>query len=211
VAGHVGCRDERDLTLVHVRLEDDQEKPDKHFYWNRLALSHFTEAALFLHDTVDIVEVRSFVESLSEDARDKHAECLTIFDEYRGRLFDVRNKATFHYPELRPMDPHAARPVRDSLLSFRESRGVIRAGRLRDSRALFADEVLAATFLRLLGGEEGVIAFAERVADGVTAFIRFANLALDEYLTRRVADGAALEPVEPVDPSDLRAGWQAAT
>jgi hypothetical protein len=201
-----------DLTLVHVRLEHDQDEPDKHFYWNRLALSHFTEAALFLHNTVDIVEVRAFVESLSGDAREKLADCLAIFNEYRGRLFDVRNKATFHYPGLRPTDPQAARPVRDSLLSLRESRGVIRAGRLRDSRALFADEVVAATFLRLLGGNDAVIAFAERVAEGVTAFIHFANLSLDEYLTRRRdADGVVLEPVEPVDPNDLSAGWLAVT
>jgi len=35
-----------DLTLVHVRLDEDQNNPELAFYWNRLAISHFTEAAL---------------------------------------------------------------------------------------------------------------------------------------------------------------------
>ena len=55
---------------------------------------------------------------------------------------------------------------------------------------------------------DAIPAFEARVAVGVTAFIRFANLALDEYLLRAREGGAAVEQVEPIDPADLRQGWR---
>lgn len=187
-----------DLTLVHVHLDQDQDRPERHFYWNRLALSHFTEVALFLEQTAAVPEVQAFVETLGGEAREHYDRCLGIFREQRGRLFDVRNKATFHYPELRPDEPQAGRPVRDSLVELREDRGVIRSARLRDARALFADDAVASIFIRVLGGQDAVDAFAARVADGVTAFIRFANLSLDEHLRSRRLLGAEVVEVQPV-------------
>jgi hypothetical protein len=47
-----------------------------------------------------------------------------------------------------------------------------------------------------------------KVAEGTTAFIRFANLALDEHLVRNRERGAVINEVQPVDPDDLRAGWR---
>lgn len=196
-----------DLTLVHVRLVEDQDEPDKMLYWNRVAISHFTEAALFLYDTKDVGEVRDFVASLNDEARTNYDQCLAVFEERRGHLFDVRNKATFHYPGLTPTDPRADRPVRDSLDELRDDRAVIRTGRIRDARALYADDVVAATFAREVGGPDAVGPFEAKVAEGTTAFIRFANLALDEHLVRARERGVAVEAVDPVDPADLRAGW----
>src|SRR5215210_9204666 len=68
-----------DLALVHVRLDEDQDNPDRAFYWNRLAISHFTEAALFLEETAEVEEVSGFVESLPEAARANYEECLAVF------------------------------------------------------------------------------------------------------------------------------------
>lgn len=59
-----------------------------------------------------IEQVSSFVDSLPRAACEKYDECLAVFNEHRGRLFSVRNKATFHYPALRPDNAQAARPVR---------------------------------------------------------------------------------------------------
>lgn len=199
-----------DLALVHVRLDEDQDDPDRAFYWNRLAISHFTEAALFLEQAAEIEQVSAFVESLPAAAREKHDECLAVFNECRGRLFSVRNKATFHYPSLRAGNAQAPRPVRDALRDLADDRGVIRSARIRDARALFADDVIAAIFAQELGGLDAVPEFEARVAAGVTAFIRFANLALDEHLMRARASGATVEEVEPVDPADLRQGWRVA-
>jgi hypothetical protein len=197
-----------DLSLVHDRLEVDQDKPERAFYWNRVALSHFTEAALFLYDTREIPEVKDFVGSLDEEARRKYDECLTVFSERRARLFDTRNKATFHYPALRPNAPQAERPVRDALEELRGERGIIRSARIRDARALFADDVVATIFSRQVGGVDAVKGFEARVAEGTTAYIRFANLALDEYLMRARASGLEITEVLPVDPEDLRRGWK---
>jgi hypothetical protein len=86
-----------DLTVVHVRLDEDQDNPELAFYWNQLAISHFTEAALFLGESADIEQVSSFVDALPTVAREKYDECLAIFNERRGRLFSVRNKVTSHY------------------------------------------------------------------------------------------------------------------
>lgn len=199
-----------DLALVHVRLDEDQDDPASAFYWNRLAVSHFTEAGLFLADTAEVHEVKAFVGSLGDEARAKYDECLAIFRERRALLFRTRNKATFHYPALRPTTPHAPRPIRDALTALRDERGVIRQARIREARGLFADDVVATIFAHEVGGLDAVPAFEARVAEATTAFIRFANLALDEHLTRARARGASVEIVEPVDPADLRRGWKVA-
>ncbi len=195
-----------DLVLVHVRLVEDQDEPDKAFYWNRLALSHFTEAALFLHNTADVTEVKVFVESLGDEAQAKYDACLTFFSECRDKLFRVRNKATFHYPKLRPANPDDDRPIREALSAMRDDRGVIRSGPIRDSRALFADDVVVTIFARAVGGLDALPSFAAQVGDGTTAFIRFVNLALDEHLVRARERGVAIDEVEPADPGDLRRG-----
>lgn len=87
---------------------------------------------------------------------------------------------------------------------------MIRSARIRDARALFADDVVATIFADELGGLDAVAEFEARVAAGVTAFIRFANLTLDEHLTRAHTSGTTVEQVEPVDPDDPRQGWRAA-
>ena len=46
------------------------------------------------------------------------------------------------------------------------------------------------------------------VAQGTTAVIRFANLALDEHLVRARERGASVDDVEPIDQADLRRGWK---
>ncbi len=197
-----------DLALVHVRLDEDQDEPDRAFYWHRLALSHFTEAALFLHDTAAVPEVKAFVKSLGDEARAKYDACLAIFHECRGKLFNVRNKATFHYPTLRPAKPQDDRPIREALAAMRDDRGVIRLGPIRDARSLFADDVVATIFARAVGGLDAVPSFEAQVAEGTTAFIRFANLALDEHLGRARERGVAIDEVEPVDAGDLSRGWK---
>lgn len=197
-----------DLALVHGMLEDDQDAPERAFYWNRLAISHFAEAGLFLSDTREVEEVQTYLGSLGDEARANYETTLAVFDEVRGRLFSVRNKATFHYPGLRPTNPQADRPVRDALRLLAEDSGVIRSARIKDARALFADDVMAAIFGDELGGLDRIPDFEGRVAQGTTAFIRFANLALDEHLVRAREQGAAIRAVDPIDPADPAAGWK---
>ena len=199
-----------DLSLVHVHLEDDQDEPERALYWQRLAISHFTEAALFLHETREVPEVSAFIQSLDAQKRANYEQCLAVFEERRAQLFNTRNKATFHYPALRPGHPQEAGLVRNALAGMGEDRGIIRSGRLRDARALFADDVVAKILLNEVGNLEALPDFLARVAIGTTALIRFTNLALDEHLVRARGRGVAIDQVEPVDPGDLNAGWRPA-
>jgi hypothetical protein len=160
-----------DLALVHVRLDEDPEEPDRAFYWNRLAVSHFTEAALFLRDTADVPEVRAFVESLGDEARTKCDKCLAIFHEYRGKLFSKRNKTTFHDRALRPANPQAdpahtgsarravRRPWSDPL-SADPRRTSLVGGRCRGNN-----------LAREVGGLDAVPVFEARVAAGTRRII----------------------------------------
>jgi hypothetical protein len=113
-----------------------------------------------------------------------------------------------HYPALRPANPQADRPIREALAALRADRGVIRSARIRDARAFFADDVVATILAREVGGLDAVPVFDAAVAEGTTAFIRFANLALDEHLVRAREGGAVVDEVEPTDPGDLRRGWK---
>src|SRR4051812_38890048 len=75
-----------DLTLVNAMSEKDEDQPDRSFYWARLALSHFAEAALFLEASREVPAVKSFVASLAPEALKHHAACLTAFDQRRDVL-----------------------------------------------------------------------------------------------------------------------------
>jgi hypothetical protein len=197
-----------DLALVHVHLEHDEEEPAESVDWLRLAISHFTEAALFLQDTADLDEIRSFVESLSDEAQANYASCIAVFNRHRRELFGTRNKATFHYPELRPTRIQGDRAIREALTALNDKRGIVRVGRIREARAIFADDVIAWVFAREVGGLAAMPEFQTEVAEGTTAFIRFANLALEEHLIRSRDSGIAIEHVLPVDPYDLSRGWR---
>jgi hypothetical protein len=76
---------------------------------------------------------------------------------------------------------------------------------------MFVDDVVATIFAREVGGLDAIPDFEPRVAEGTTAFIRFANLALDEHLVRARERGASVDEVEPIDPGDLRRGWKVRT
>src|SRR5829696_3343608 len=100
-----------DIALVHVRLDEDQDREERAFYWQRLALSHFKEIALFLSNTREINEVAAFVQGLDAEPRANYDRCLEVFEEQRDRLFDTRNKTTFHYPQL-SLTAQSERPIR---------------------------------------------------------------------------------------------------
>lgn len=198
-----------DLALVHERLEEDQNELDRAFYWRRLAVSHFWEVALFLRDTAGIPEVKTFLGSLGDATRRNYDECLSVFNELRGKLNNTRNKAAFHYPQLKPCNAKLERPVREALTKLHGNRGIVRKGTIRDGRAFYADAVVYEIFAKEVGGADAVDEFNARVAAGVTAFMRFANLALDEHVDRAHERGARLDEVQPVDPADLGGAWKA--
>ncbi len=94
----------------------------------------------------------------------------------------------------------------------------MRVGALRDARLLFADDVAAAIFTRAAGvpwdevtedeSQTSVAAVQKHIEEAVTAFVRFANPALMEHLSRAFATGVVPQLVELVDPENPRSGWR---
>src|SRR4051794_33365935 len=70
-----------DFALVATRMEEDAEEPSgyKFFYWTRLFISHFHEAALYLDDTKEIPEIKAYVASLDSPAPEHYAATLAAY------------------------------------------------------------------------------------------------------------------------------------
>jgi hypothetical protein len=183
-----------DLTLVHVQAEEDYDSAHKFFYWLRIGIAHYHEAATYLSDTRDVPDVAEFVESLPAEAQKRYAKCLAFFDERRGHLESLRSEGVFHYPELKPT--RGKRPIAKILEDLADAKGEIQlGGKIRDSRFFFADDVAAATFVRNSGGEGEVENLASEIADAVADFIAFADDALNAWFTCALERGAMFQTV----------------
>jgi hypothetical protein len=68
-----------DLALVHDRIEADHQIPHRFFYWLRLAIAHFYEAAKYLDATADVDQDKRFVATLPTEAQEQYATCLGRF------------------------------------------------------------------------------------------------------------------------------------
>lgn len=173
-----------DLTLVHTRMEADHKKLATWFYWLRLGQAHFHEAAKYLDKTSFIEEVRDFVGSLPPEARSHYDSCLEVYRSKQQALRRLRNQAAFHYPELQ--QTHTQRPVRVVLQELAPETGQVEGlqQEVGGSRLLFADDVVSRVFVNAIGGEDQLEDFHRAIRDGITSFMRFTNMALDEWFLR---------------------------
>jgi hypothetical protein len=172
-----------DLTLVHEQIEVDEARLSRYFYWLRLAVAHFYEAAKYLDDTSQIADVRSFISGLTPGARESYQQCLDCYQNQETAMSRVRNEAAFHYPELNPA--RGNRPMQKVLRRMEVVTGVVEkgeSGKSRDSRLRFADDVVAQLFQTAVGGKDAARAVHEDIKSGTAAFMKFANAALDQWL-----------------------------
>jgi hypothetical protein len=207
-----------DVALVHGRLERDYNSLHEHLYWVRLGGAHFYEAAKLLKRGRGIPEVTAFVESLAEDVRKHHDTCMSIYDQRYDELKLTRD-VLFHYArEWRRKGAEPEPVVRLALTHLEGTRTTTKIGKLREARLLFADDVAEAIFTRAAGvswedvttdeSQTDVSTVQDHIAEAVTAFVRFANPALMEHLSRAFEGGVVPQPVAPVDPNDPRSGWR---
>jgi hypothetical protein len=207
-----------DLTLVNDRLERDYDSPYEYLYWLRLGVAHFFEAAKLLKRGRDIPEVAAYVGTLPATVRERHSACISIYDERHEELKMMRD-VLFHYARSwrrSGRDPEAV--VQLALQQLADGLTTMKTGKLREARLLFADDVAAAIFTRATGVawadvtkdevQEDVGKIQKRIEEAVTAFVRFANPALMEHVSRAIAAGASVESVRLVDPADWRKGWR---
>lgn len=180
-----------DLSVVHVRMEEDHGAPHKFFYWLRLAIAHFYEAAKYLDETSTIPEVTTFVAQLSPEAQGHFGACLSRYRERATPTLRLRNQAAFHYPALAP--GRANRPMRKVLQGLAAETGQFdsgKTGQIRDARMLFADDVASSFFVQATGGEEALAAVHPDIEAGIASFMKFTNAALDEWFFRAQQRGA---------------------
>ena len=206
-----------DLALVNDRLERDHDAPHEYLYWLRLGVAHFFEAAKLLKRGRDISEVASYVATLPEEVRSSYDACVSIYDERYAELKMMRD-VLFHYAHAWRCSGADREPVVQlALEQLANGRTTIKTGNLREARLLFADDVVAAIFTRAAGvpwtnvtrneSQEDVGRTQKRIEEAVTAFVRFANPALMEHLSRAFARGVRVQKVELVDPTNWRNGW----
>lgn len=102
-----------DISLVNEQLQQDHEVLHRFFYWLRLAIAHFFEAAKFLDETAEVPEVKAFVGALPDEAQAHYRTCLEKYRAQETPVQRLRNQAMFHYPRLQ--QGRTRRPMRRAL------------------------------------------------------------------------------------------------
>ncbi len=181
-----------DIALVHARMIEDQGEGEeyKFFYWTRLAISHFAEAADYLITTEHAPEVQGFVESLSDELQRHYSECVNRYRERQTEIEQIRNIAGFHYPELRVV--RGRRPMQQALAALENEPGRVKRGPVLEGRFLFADDVAAMLFVRTATAWDSVVAAHGDIEAGIDSFMRFANPAITEFFGRAAVSGVRL-------------------
>jgi hypothetical protein len=191
-----------DLALVATRAEEDANTPFKFFYWTRLLISHFAEVGLYLHETKDVAEVKGFVDSLSETVRKNYESALAAFEARQAELHGIRSHV-FHYPELRVVSGKKKKRLMQRVLAAHaDSTTLVKLGKVKDARLLFADDIAAEVFQVMTGGDEKFEEVHGEISSATTPLTRFMNAAIEEYLVRRGKAGLTMKQVEPVDDED---------
>lgn len=197
-----------DMIIVFERMEADAGTPYKFFYWTRLMISHFAEAALFLDETKDIPAIAEFIDSLPEEAQQNYHSVLDVFESHGAELHAIRSHV-FHYPEMKIVEGQKkARVVERALQIHADNQAVIKVGKMGAARLLFADDIAAEVFQRMSGGEDNVMVLHGAISQATNPLMRFMNEAMEEHLIRRRADGLVLRPVRLIDPDDWTKGWK---
>jgi hypothetical protein len=195
-----------DIAYVHGQFDEAYTGPAfRYFYLLRLALGHFHEAAKYLDETETIPEVKAYVASLPGDVQAHYADCLLRYRERRGFLAQVRNLSAFHYPELK-IRPSAQRPrvMQTVLGGLADETTSLFKGKnetIRDSRVLFADDVVSRLFTRGATDESELLEHHVETKEAITSFMRFANGAINEWLGRAMDAGVTFSYVAGVPPS----------
>lgn len=191
-----------DIAYVHRHLDETYEKPAyEYFYFLRLAIGHFNEAAAHLDRSEKLSEVEAYVASLDREAQELYADCLRRYRSQTSVIAQVRNHSAFHYPTFQPSN--SRRVMRRALDELRDEYGwMFKAASktIRDSRLLFADDIQSKLFTRATPSDSDLYAAHVEIKEAIQSFIRFTNKALDEWWARAMARGVQfqIQPGAPI-------------
>jgi hypothetical protein len=179
-------------------MREDAMVEHRFFYWLRLSISHYGEAASYLARTEHIAEVTQFVTSLETTVQKHYRHCIDAYRRLESTIERVRNEASFHYPTLNVS--RKRRPVQKALKALANERGIVDMGPhgvIRGSRMLFADDVAALLVVRASEGWTNLHDAHPEIANGITSFMRFTNPAIDEFFYRAAQRGGDFVMEEP--------------
>jgi hypothetical protein len=138
---------------------------------------HFNEACLHLKRGIEDESVVRSIDSEPE-MRAKFDDALEHYEGVRALANRIRNQAGFHYPYK-----SGQRAVARALREQADHEGATRGTKLRDSRLLFADDVVTQLLINAQGEtREAVEKAASDFGHAVAAFARFAHFAIESYL-----------------------------
>lgn len=191
--GDAVCRDQRrsPLDTKYERAATGGQAWEEFYEW-RIAVSHFTEACLHLKQGRAVPEVVAFL-AREQTLQERFDEVINRYEDVRALAHRVRNQAAFHYAY-----EGGAEAVAAALTRMADDDGWFGGEdeRLRGGRWHYADDLLARLVYDAAGGGEDAYAdAAARVAEGVAAFARFANAALDAYFVSHANSVRQQEPV----------------
>ena len=202
-----------DIAYVHRHLDEsyDDRPAHEYFYFMRLAIGHFNEGAAHLDRSEAIPEVAAYVASLDCEAQGLYAECLQLYRSQTSVIAQVRNHSAFHYPALEPSNRR--RVMRRALEELAEEIGwMFKAASktIGDSRLLLADDIQSKLFTRATPSDDALYAAHAEIKDAITSFMRFTNLAMDEWWARARARGVKFysRPGSPVSYGKLAEGLE---
>jgi len=180
-----------DLAYVHRQFDETYSRPVfEYFYFLRVALGHFNEAAAYLDRTAAIPEVAAYAASLGTKERELYADCLRRYRSRESLIAQVRNLSAFHYPKLDPR--RQRRPVKSALADLADEDGSIfkaATGTIGESRLLFADDIASKLFQHGARDDADLLDAHGEIKEAIQSFMRFANGALDEWWTRAAKRG----------------------
>ncbi len=182
---------------IHANLKvEAAETPWERGYEWRVAISHFNEACLHLERGREDDHVVAFLES-EAGLGARFDEALSRYDAVRPVANRIRNQAAFHYP-----DKSGRRAVARALRDLADDEGAMRGTTLRDSRQLYADDVLGRLLINASGGTLDTYAKAATdFGDAVASFARFAHAAVEAYFIRH-RDALRREEDKPEEGDD---------
>jgi hypothetical protein len=184
-----------DVIYSNVKVEAATKAWERFYGW-RVAIGHFNEAALHLERGREIAEVVQFLESEGE-VKERYEDVLRRYGDLRGLTNRFRNEAAFHYPY--ESGRVAVAEALGELADEEGAVGGIASTKIRDLRQFYADDVVAHLVFNASGGSEAEFEeAASALGDAVSAFGRFANVALDLFFTHhqeamRLGDASAAE------------------
>jgi hypothetical protein len=188
-----------DLAVVNGWLRQDDPRGGRDAYLYRVGMGHFFEIGESLRAQGAEPSVTDFIESMGEEA-DGYRAALDVHARWRPQLREIRNLASFHYPQAGSSRSRLTIALREAA----DSNGVVSISEEPDVRRFdFADEITAALFTKCAGDDTMLDLFRE-VSGAIIEFDSFAVHAVAQFVG---ASGARRTRVVPVDPHDRDAGW----